>query len=47
MNDILTVTDVEPPVHTFYATVRSDEMSSPIFNAVIKGDWDLLVPRPG
>lgn len=40
MNDILTEGDVETLVHSFYAKVRTDEMLSPIFNAVIKGDWD-------
>ena len=40
MNDIQTEGDIETLVHTFYAKVRADEMLSPIFNAVIKGDWD-------
>jgi hemoglobin len=40
MNDIHTEEDIEMLVHTFYAKVRADEILSPVFNAVIKGDWD-------
>ncbi|HEX9511202.1 MAG TPA: group III truncated hemoglobin [Puia sp.] len=40
MNDIHTEGDIETLVYTFYAKVRTDEMLSPVFNAVIKGNWD-------
>lgn len=40
MNDIRTEGDIEMLVHTFYAKVRADEVLSPVFNAVIEGDWD-------
>ena len=40
MNDIQTEEDIETLVHTFYTKVRADEVLSPVFNEVIKGDWD-------
>jgi hemoglobin len=40
MNDIRTEGDIETLVHTFYTKVRADEVLSPVFDAVIKGDWD-------
>jgi hemoglobin len=40
MNDIQSEEDIETLVHTFYGKVRADELLSPVFNAVIKGDWD-------
>ena len=40
MKDIQTEEDIENLVHTFYAKVRADEVLSPVFNEVIKGDWE-------
>ena len=45
MNDIHTEEDIRTLVHTFYAKVRADEMLSPVFNTVIKGDWDQHLQR--
>lgn len=36
----LTTESITTLVHTFYAKVRKDEMLAPIFNEVIKDDWD-------
>lgn len=38
--DIATDTDVETLVHSFYAKVRADDLLAPVFNEVIKDDWD-------
>jgi hemoglobin len=40
MNDIQTEDDIEALVHTFYDKVRADDVLSPVFNEVIKGNWD-------
>jgi len=40
MNDIQTEEDIRTLVFTFYAKVRADEVLSPVFNAVIKDDWE-------
>lgn len=39
MKDILTPTDVELLVDTFYDNVRKDELLAPIFNQVIGDRW--------
>ncbi|MFO7721203.1 MAG: group III truncated hemoglobin [Gillisia sp.] len=38
-NEILSITDVKQLVDTFYDKVREDELLNPIFNNVIKGNW--------
>lgn len=38
--DIITEHDVEILVHTFYDKIRANELLAPIFNEVIKDNWD-------
>ena len=45
MTDIITEEDIKTLVHRFYDKVRKDELLAPVFNAVIKGDWDLHLAR--
>lgn len=39
-HDIKTEDDIAMLVHTFYGKVREDEILAPVFNAVIKDNWD-------
>jgi hemoglobin len=39
MKDIENESDIGNLVYTFYDKVRADEELSPVFDAVIKGDW--------
>ncbi len=43
--DILTEEDIKTLVHRFYAKVRKDELLAPVFNAVIKDNWDEHLAR--
>ncbi|MEO8795358.1 MAG: group III truncated hemoglobin, partial [Daejeonella sp.] len=38
-NDVLTETDVELLVNTFYDKVKKDELLNPVFSPVIKDNW--------
>lgn len=40
MNDITNREDIELMVDTFYTSVREDTVLGPIFNSVIKDNWD-------
>jgi len=43
--DILTEEDIKTLVHRFYAKVRKDKLLAPVFNAVIKDNWDEHLAR--
>ncbi len=40
MNDITTQEDIAVLVHSFYATVREDQLIGPVFENIVKGNWE-------
>jgi len=45
MQDILTRTDVERLVNTFYGYVRGEPELGPVFNDVVNVDWETHLPK--
>ena len=43
--EILTIEDIKVLVDSFYTKVRQDEILSPIFNEVIKDNWQLHLDK--
>lgn len=44
-HDILTETDVELLVHSFYGKVRKDELLAPVFNPIVGNNWEHHLQR--
>lgn len=44
-SDIITVTDVAMLVNQFYDKVRQDELLAPVFNSMIKDNWESHLNR--
>ena len=43
--DIESEVDIANLVHSFYAKVRADDILAPIFNKVIKNDWNVHLEK--
>lgn len=44
-SDIITIVDVAMLVNQFYDKIRQDEFLAPVFNSVIKENWDAHLNR--